>query len=325
MSDTSPGSAPETRPDGRSRPRVLLIVGSGRSGSTLFERALGGVTGVEALGELVHMWDRAVRDDELCACGQPFGACPFWSAVGKRAFGGWDRVNADRVIAERHAVVRTRHVPELLASSPSSRWRSQREHLAGELAAVLAAAQAESGARLVVDSSKMPAYAALMMRADVDLACVSVVRDPRGVANSLGKTVVRPEAAGGQDLMHRTGVAQSALWWSAFDVVTSVLRGVRRVPFMTVRYEDFVADPGGTVGRVLDFAGVPVTSDEVAHIDGDRITLGTNHQVAGNPVRFRTGEVQVRPDDAWQQEMSLRDRRLVGVLTAGLRHRYRYH
>src|SRR5262245_25734123 len=106
MSDTSPGSGPETRPGrhadrradsrpGRApegRPRVLLIVGSGRSGSTLFERALGGVAGVAALGELVHMWDRAVRDDELCACGQPFGSCPFWSAVGERAFGGWDGV-----------------------------------------------------------------------------------------------------------------------------------------------------------------------------------------------------------------------------------------
>lgn len=324
MSDISARSEPEPRAGG-ARPRVLLIVGSGRSGSTLFERALGGVTGVAALGELVHMWDRAVRDDELCACGQPFGSCPFWTAVGRRAFGGWDRVDSDRVVAERHAVVRTRRVPALLATSPSAQWRSQREHLASELSAVLAAAQAESGAKLVVDSSKMPAYAALMMRSDIDLSCVSVVRDPRGVANSLGKTVVRPEATSGEDLMHRTGVAESAMWWSAFDVVTSVLRGVRRVPFTTVRYEDFVADPGATVRRVLDFAGVTVSDGDLAHIDGQTITLGANHQVAGNPVRFRTGDVQVRPDDAWEREMSQRDRRVVGLLTAGLRHRYRYH
>ncbi len=57
-------------PTRMTRPRVLLIVGSGRSGSTLVERALGGVTGVAALGEVVHMWDRSVRDDELCACGR---------------------------------------------------------------------------------------------------------------------------------------------------------------------------------------------------------------------------------------------------------------
>jgi hypothetical protein len=170
----------------------------------------------------------------------------------------------------------------------------------------------------------MPAYAALLMRADVELSCVSVVRDPRGVANSLAKTVVRPEATDGEDLMHRTGVAESALWWSAFDVVTTVLRGVGRVPFTTVRYEDFVADPRGTVRRVLEFAGVPVSDGDLAHIQDDRIMLGANHQVAGNPVRFRTGEVQVRPDDAWREQMTPRDRRVVGLLTAGLRHRYRY-
>jgi hypothetical protein len=323
MSAELPDGAPAGSPG--QRPRVLLIVGSGRSGSTLFERALGGVTGVAALGELVHMWDRAVRDDELCACGQPFGACPFWFAVGQRAFGGWDRVDADTIVSERHAVVRTRHVPLLLTSSPSARWRNQRDHLAGELTAVLAAAQAESGARLLVDSSKMPAYAALLMRADVDLHCVQVVRDPRGVANSLGKTVVRPEATETEDIMHRTGAAESALWWSAFDVVTSALRAARRVPFTTVRYEDFVSDPRGTVSRVLRLAGLDVTGGDLAHIDGDRIVLGTDHQVAGNPVRFRTGEVRVRFDDAWRQQLSARDRRVVGLLTAGLRHRYRYH
>jgi hypothetical protein len=303
---------------------VLLIVGSGRSGSTLFERALGGVPGVAALGEVVHMWDRAVRDDELCACGKPFGACPFWSGVGQRAFRGWDRVDVDEKVHGRQAVVRTRRLPQLLTSSLSRRWRSQRDALARDLGAVLAAAQAESGAQLVVDSSKMPAYAALLMRADVDLHCVQVVRDPRGVANSLGKSVARPEVREGDDLMHRTGVAESALWWSTFDVVTALLATLGRVPFTTVRYEDFMAEPSATVRRVLEFAGVPVTPADLTHIRGDRLVLEANHQVAGNPVRFRTGVVQMRTDDAWRGQMSARDRWLVGLLTAGLRHRYRY-
>lgn len=306
------------------RPRVLLIVGSGRSGSTLVERALGGVTGVAALGEVVHMWDRSVRDDELCACGRSFGACAFWASVGRRAFGGWDKVDADELVRRRHQVVRTRRVPQLLTTSASPSWRAQRDRLAGDLGAVLAAAQAESGARLVVDSSKMPAYAALLMRADVDLRCVHVVRDPRGVANSMRKSVLRPEVTAGDDFMHRTGVAESALWWSAFDMAAGLLRTLGGVPFTTVRYEDFVADPAATVSTMLDFAGAPVSPADLAHIDGDRILLETNHQVAGNPMRFRTGEVQVAPDEEWRRQLSPRDRRTIGLLTAGLRHRYRY-
>jgi hypothetical protein len=225
-------------------------------------------------------------------------------------------------------VVRTRRLPQLLTTSTSRRWRAQRDRLAGDLGAVLAAAQAESGAQLLVDSSKMPAYAALLMRADVDLHCVQVVRDPRGVANSLRKSVRRPEvtreAGRDEDLMHRTGAAESALWWSTFDVVNGMLATLARVPFTTVRYEDFMADPSGTVRRVLDFAGHPVTPADLTHIRGDRLVLEANHQVAGNPVRFRTGVVQMRTDDAWREQLPARDRRLVGLLTAGLRHRYRY-
>jgi hypothetical protein len=308
----------------RRRPRVLLIVGSGRSGSTLLERALGGVPRVTALGEVVHMWERSVRDDELCACGEHFRECAFWSAVGQRAFGGWGQMDAAELVADRHEVVRTRHVPALLTSSPSRRWHHRREHLTRATTSVLAAAQVEAGARLLVDSSKMPAYAAMLMSGDVDLSCVQVVRDPRGVASSLAKTVARPEVTAGGDFMHRTGVVESALWWSAFDLVTTAMQSIARVPFTTVRYEDFVARPAETVQRVLEFAGLTVAPGDLSHIDGDRIVLGPNHQVAGNPVRFRTGEVTVRPDDAWRRLMRARDRRVVGALTAGLRHRHGY-
>jgi hypothetical protein len=143
------------------------------------------------------------------------------------------------------------------------------------------------------------------------------------VANSLRKSVVRPEATG-ESLMYRTGVAQSALWWSAFDLLTTGLDVVGRVPFTSVRYEDFVADPRGILDRVLDFAQVSHAAADLDHVRGDRIQLGPNHQVAGNPVRFRTGEVTVRRDEAWRDQLTLGEQRAVLALTAGLRRRYGY-
>lgn len=308
--------------------RVLLVVGSGRSGSTLFERALAGVPGVAALGEVVHLWDRAVRDDELCGCGERFSRCAFWTAVGRRAFGGWDQVDVAGLVRARHEVVRTRRVPGLLTMSPSRARRADRDRLLADLVRVLDAARAESGASLVVDSSKIPAYAALLMRASredlpLDLRCVQVVRDPRGVAWSMRKTVLRPEAASA-DLMHRTGVAESALWWSAFDLVIDGLRARRAVPFTTVRYEDFVGDPRGVVDRVLDFAGTPRREGDLDHIDGDRLELAANHQVAGNPMRFRTGTVRVAADEEWRNRLSTSEKAVVDALTVGLRHRFSY-
>ena len=38
-----------------------------------------------------------IVDDDLCGCGKPFHACPFWTAVGERAFGGWSQVDVERL------------------------------------------------------------------------------------------------------------------------------------------------------------------------------------------------------------------------------------
>ena len=85
------GDRPRTGP---TTARVLYIGGWGRSGSTLAERLLGEMPEIVGAGEVTHLWQRGLIDNELCACGTPFRDCPFWTAVGDRAFGGWDTVDA---------------------------------------------------------------------------------------------------------------------------------------------------------------------------------------------------------------------------------------
>lgn len=305
------------------RPRVLLIVGAGRSGSTLFERAMGAVPGVVPLGETVHLWERALRDDELCGCGQPFSTCSFWIAVGERAFGGWDAVDPTDVVSLRHSVVRTRYVGGLLGASPRVTWRLRRDRLARLLGALYAAAAEQSASALLVDSSKMPAYAALLTRVDVDLRCVQVVRDPRGVAYSSSKVVPRPEVVDGSSDMPRYGAATSAMWWSVFDVAFRLLRR-RGVPVTTVRYEDFVADPRRTVAEVLRFADVPAGEGAFEYLGDNSITLQLDHQIAGNPMRFLGGTITISTDEDWRRNLSVRDRWVVDLLTMGSRRRHGY-
>ena len=317
-----PDAAPPADAGPRVRPRVLIIVGSGRSGSTLIERALGEVPGVAPLGETVHMWERGVRDSELCGCGQPFGTCPFWQSVGQVAFGGWHQIDAQVAIDDRQAVVRTRFIPELLGPSVRSGWRLRRDRLTRRLQATYEAAQTVSGATLLVDSSKMPAYAALLTRV-VDLRCLYVVRDPRGVAWSWSKEVTRPEVVDASSQMHRYTPRQSAWWWSTFD---AAVRSMARIgiPTHTVRYEDFVSDPRESIRDVLAFAGHPTDDARLAHLESAQVTLGPAHLVAGNPMRFRTGPMPLRVDDEWRRALPTMDRLVVTLLTAPSRRRYHY-
>ena len=174
--------------------RVLFLGGLGRSGTTLVERLLGELPSVCALGEIVHLWQRDIRDDERCGCGARFSACTFWKRVGERAFGGWHRVDVDRVHALRDAVERTRHIPRLAASRQA---RTRSASTPATTPGSTRAAAEVSGAQVIVDSSKHSALAHVLRWADdIDLRVVHVVRDARGVAYSWTKTVTRPETDG---------------------------------------------------------------------------------------------------------------------------------
>src|SRR5205085_9377274 len=92
--------------------RVLLIAGSGRSGSTLLANLLGSVPGVFSAGEMRYLFDRGLRDNRLCGCGVPFRECPVWTRILTAAGRGDDAA----VAAARWGRIRRLH--RLVAASP---------------------------------------------------------------------------------------------------------------------------------------------------------------------------------------------------------------
>jgi hypothetical protein len=306
--------------------RVLYLGGLGRSGTTLVERVLAELPHVCALGEVVHLWRRDVRDDERCGCGSRFSGCDFWRVVGRAAFGGWDRVDVDRVLALQAAVERTRHIPRLAAGRLSAAWGGQLIEYAGYYTAVYRAAAQVTGARVLVDSSKHSALAHCLRWAGsdarLDLRVAHVVRDARGVAYSWTKTVSRPETDGAQE-MTRYSPARSAVLWDAHNAAFDLLARCG-VPVLRVRYEDFLADPRRAVRELAAFAGLDVAANPLRFLGDRHADLRHGHSAAGNPMRFTAGRVPLRADDAWRTALLPGQRRLVGAVCAPLLRRYGY-
>lgn len=302
-------------------PTVLMLGGFGRSGSTLLERCLAECPNVTGLGEVLHLWERGLRDDDLCGCSRPFSDCPFWTVVGQKAFAGWDSVDSSTAVQDRKAVVRNRHLAELITGLTRRPRRIQRERLLRRLDALYGAAWATSRASLLIDSSKHPAYAYLLRRSSVQLRCVLVVRDPRGVAYSWAKVVKRPETGSTGAYMPRYSTAAAVLNWSIYGVLFHAL-SLFRVPVKTVHYEEFMARPHQVIDEILAFAGVEPWETDTSHISEDEVILSAHHTVAGNPMRFRTGKLKIRKDSEWQEQMPARDRRVAGLLSLPLRLAY---
>ncbi len=305
--------------------RVIYLGGLGRSGSTLIERVLGELPGMCSAGELIHLWRWGILDDERCGCGEQFSSCGFWSAVGRHAFGvqAWTPSLAHRMLRLRSRVDRTRYLPQLMTPSEAHLRSGELTAYLDAYRAVYAAIAEVSGEAVVVDSSKHSSLAfCLRHQADLDVRVVHVVRDSRGVAYSWTKEMSRPGASGRQ-LMTQYSPTRSALLWNANNASLALL-GRLGTPRLLLRYEDFVADPRAAVRRIASFASLPVTARNLNYLGSGHVDLTTSHTVAGNPMRFRTGRVELRRDDAWHQKLPRRHQRLITALTAPLLMRYGY-
>lgn len=106
-----------------------------------------------------------------------------------------------------------------------------------------------------------------------------------------------------------------AVLWSGHNVLLEIPR-LAGTKTRLVRYEDFVEDPRELLAGILEFADVPVNEQTLAAAQPSSVDLGVSHQVAGNPMRYQTGHIEVANDQKWRSLMPSRQRRMVTVLTA---------
>ena len=312
-------------PPTQERPRIAFLGGFGRSGSTLVERMLNEIPGVSAVGESVHLWERGLRDDERCGCGERFSRCPHWRAVGEAAFGGWDRLDVEHVLSLKAAVDRTRYVARLAAPAASAKHARTVDEYCDLYRRLYRGVAAVTGDAVLVDASKHASLAfALRRAADLDLRVLHMVRDSRGVAYSWSKQVRRTEIADGAAYMPRYSPARAAVLWTANNTLFDLL-GRLGTPVHRFRYEDLLAAPGRVFGEVLTYLGLPADEQALRFLHSDSAELGVSHTIGGNPMRFSTGRLSLRTDEAWRREMTPAARLQVSALTAWPLASYGYH
>jgi hypothetical protein len=305
--------------------KVVFIGGIGRSGSTLLDVLLGHLPGFFSSGELKYVWDRGLGDNQLCGCGAPFRACPFWQEVGERAFGGWDRLGAEEIAGFRTpSIATTRQLPLVLAPGLSRDYALRADAYASAMGKLYRAVAAAAGARVVVDSSKSAGHAFLLRRIPgIDGRVVQLLRDSRGVAYSWSKTVVRPEVVGETAYMGRFTASQAGRSWIVQNVPFHALRVVG-VPKLTVRYEELVASPRRELERILAFVGEPAGAGVLDFLRESAVELLPNHTLSGNAMRFERGSLELRLDDEWRRRLGRGDRLRVLGLTWPLMTAYGY-
>ena len=312
-------STPDAGTQQSVNPKVLYIVGKGRSGSTLLDMILGEIDGYFSAGQLSTLWTFGLINRYLCGCGRPVPECPVWSAVLREAF--HDPPDPHRMEKLQSDVLSWRRAQRVLRSAgrPAEGWPELEEY-EQVLVALYRAIAKVTGARVIVDSSKFPAHpGSLGLIRGISPYLVHLVRDPRAVAYSWRRRVPQRTDLKQQP---RFGPTYSSLSWLARNAVADrVRRSLGEERSMLVRYEDFVADPVETVSQITRMVG---EKTELPFVDDTTVKLSVNHTVSGNPIRMDVGEITVKPDAEWEGAIRRWDRAVASIVSAPLRRRYGY-
>lgn len=296
--------------------KVLYLLARGRTGSTIVARLLGEIPGFLSVGEVRSLWDPVALSGGRCACGERLHQCSVWASILRLA-------GAPEAAAWQREVVRERNFLKLVGPGVrrTSDWEAFRRYatLMGTVYAELAQAH---DARVIVDSSKRPSYAALLRHIDgIDPYYVHLVRDPRASAYSWKHR--RYESVTPGEEVTRRGPIDATVRWDVLNLEAELLKhAVSSQRFLRLRLEDFVAFPRRSLESILAFVGetpssLPLTDDRFAQ-------LGTSHMIGGNPSPRLPGVVEIHDSSEWRSQQGRWDRLLSTATALPLMRRYGY-
>jgi hypothetical protein len=294
--------------------KVLSINGWCRNGSTIIGNLLNEVPGFFHVGELHFLWKNAYGNgsNTKCGCGLDLLVCPIWSKViaAELPPGADPEAHAQEVRRRQWGKLRTRHTWRVLGGDHGPDIRDHAQTMARTYRAIAEA----TGARVIVDSTKIPGEAALLSSVEgIEPIYLHLVRDPRAVAHSWRKP---------KDYAYAMSAARSTAYWIGFNLASRAL--VKRHPERStfLRYEDFTADPAATIRSLIELCGGDPAGNPV---HGRTARLQKNHTVTGNPDRFKSGPTEIRAfDGMWQRELSTPAKLATLALALPLLAHYRY-
>ncbi len=321
------------------RVRVAYILAASHSGSTLLAMLLGAHPEACTVGELKGL--RGDGNTYRCSCGAPLNDCEFWRHVNNSmAQRGFEFSIAragtnvqeiknpaiNRLLAPLHRGPLLELVRDACLSILPA-WRSHLRRTQLRNAALVRTLAEVSGARVIIDSSKVGLRLKYLLRnPELEVRVLRLIRDGRGVSLTHTNPAEFADAANPNLRSGGTGgpghkglsMTEAALLWrrsnEEADCVTAALPPGK---YMKVRYEQLCLQPAATLQNICEFLGITPLPP------GPDFRERKRQHVVGNGMRFDTTS-EIRPDERWKNHLSPEDLKKFDDVAGDLNRRYGY-
>lgn len=251
--------------------KLVYIMGTGRSGSTVLEILLGHGEDCIGVGELSKIVEDGIIDNKICSCGTVFDKCMLWSEVllvlGINDIDIVRWAKLQKKIDWHDGFLRKIFNP--LYAKDLNDYLSYNENLLNAIKKV-------SRKNIVIDSSKYAARAlALSECNNIDLSIIWLTRSPKGLIDSFGK-INKNE----QPPKKPWAVV---LYYFYVSISSLIVQKKNKKKVIRVRYEKLLKDPELELFRIGEKCEINLSS-VVQKIKNNQI-FDTEHLITGNRLR----------------------------------------
>ncbi len=286
--------------------RVLLISGTGFTGSTLLSFLLNGHPQIASVGEVTGPFAHWPEPPTYpCSCGETLADCSFWQRVGKEMAARGLRFDPEHW-QTRFELGTTRLARQLLTRSlrhnradqirdafvmGTPGWGRTMREIAQRNHALAESILAVTGKKVLADASKDPTRARYLERlTELDAYMLHLVRDSLGFVSS--QIANRKQHAPAEANLG-AGVRAWNRMAGHVERLFALVPPERR---LRVRYEDLCRDPQHELGRIAEFVDLEPQSGPVDF-------RAQEHHIIGNRMRLATSS-EVVLDEKWRDRLS---------------------
>lgn len=320
--------------------KLAYLLSASHSGTTLLALLLGSHRDAVTVGEL-KATSLGDPDQYRCSCGELLKQCAFWQRLNTtiREKGiPFDIRDARTSIHNTSSAYVARLLRPLYRGEPwesirdaalslSPDWRSHYAETQRRNVALIETLFEITGAKVIVDSSKLALRLKYLLRAkNLDIKVIRVKRDGRAVSLTYTDEWTFADASdpklrggGTGDIKRRATRPMAAAareWRRSNEAADAILRTLPPAQCLEAKYEDLCADPKKTLGKICNF------------LDLDPAGLATNFRavekhVLGNGCRFDTTS-EIRLDERWKTHLSESDLAAFDEVAGDLNRKYGY-